>query len=256
MNPFQRAATCVLFVSAAAATPALAQGRAWLDVNVGVAAAGEDVYTDAAATPQIANGLASAEYQLPRDTSFDIGGGFMFHPRVGAGVSVVRARHEGPVALHLRLPDPDFPAFNAEDDAMTDIDLQRSETAINLQVMATVTPALAPLAVRVFGGPTYFRVRQDTVTDLFYVDGFTPQDVYFIEIVEYEFVEGDADDARSNGWGFHVGADVSFFFSEFVGVGGVFRYTRGELDALGMFNQQTQIKVGGVQAGGGLRLRF
>jgi hypothetical protein len=112
--------------------------------------------------------------------------------------------------------------------------------------------------LRAFGGPTWFRMRQDAVTDLTY------NQFYFIhsrtnvaELTDYEFERIDG-----SGWGFHAGADGSFFFTRVLGVGGFARYSRGSIDlentVARAFGQRELVAVtaGGVQVGGGLRLKF
>jgi hypothetical protein len=70
------------------------------------------------------------------------------------------------------------------------------------------------------------------------------------------------EEVEANGWGFHGGVDVRYFFTERLGVGGIFRFSRGEVEIPGMFGTADDppppldIKVGGVQFGGGLRVRF
>ena len=77
------------------------------------------------------------------------------------------------------------------------------------------------------------------------------------ELTEYELER-----VQGSGWGFHAGADGSVFFTRIIGVGGFARYGRGTIDlentvarALGQ-HTVVGVKAGGVQVGGGLRLKF
>jgi hypothetical protein len=59
--------------------------------------------------------------------------------------------------------------------------------------------------------------------------------------------------------GYHVGGDVRYFFTTHVGVGGVVRFTAADVELTGTLFKPagtTTVKAGGLQAGGGLRLRF
>jgi hypothetical protein len=57
--------------------------------------------------------------------------------------------------------------------------------------------------------------------------------------------------------GFHVGIDVSGFFSRYVGVGGTVRFSRGRASVRDpLTNEEIELKVGQPELGGGLRLRF
>jgi hypothetical protein len=62
---------------------------------------------------------------------------------------------------------------------------------------------------------------------------------------------------EATGWGFHVGADVSWFYTPALGVGVVGRYSRGTVAARDpLSGLDTDLDVGGFQVGGGVRVRF
>jgi hypothetical protein len=135
--------------------------------------------------------------------------------------------------------------------------MQRIERSLNMQVML-VALRTKHFCLRAFGGPSYFRIEQDSVTDIAYNQFYfvhSPANV--VELTEYEFER-----IAGSGWGFHGGADGSVFFTRIIGVGGFARYGRGAIDlentvarALGQ-HTVVGVKAGGVQVGGGLRLRF
>ncbi len=62
--------------------------------------------------------------------------------------------------------------------------------------------------------------------------------------------------SEGTGWGYHLGADFSVFFSRVVGIGGFARYSAAEVEQVDLGNTTVKNKAGGFQAGGGLRLRF
>jgi hypothetical protein len=75
-----------------------------------------------------------------------------------------------------------------------------------------------------------------------------------VDIVSY-----DTKKFEGTGWGFHVGADLSGCFTRVFGLGAFVRYSRGEVeveDTPVLVNEPWEVKVGGFQAGGGIRLRF
>ena len=53
--------------------------------------------------------------------------------------------------------------------------------------------------------------------------------------------------------GFNIGADIAVYFSRWVGVGGLIRFSRSEVD---LGDGPTTIAVGGLHTAAGLRLRF
>jgi hypothetical protein len=70
-------------------------------------------------------------------------------------------------------------------------------------------------------------------------------------------VGSDARVVEGTGWGFHAGADVGYFFSRYAGVGGTVRFSRGSVEmAEPLSEKPAKMTTGGMQFGGGLRLRF
>jgi hypothetical protein len=197
--------------------------------------------------------LASAYPKPSTGVDFDFGGGYMFTAQVGVGVSFTGTAHEDGAGLGVTVPHPYF--FNASDtDGVPTSDkLLRTEGATHVQVML-VPMHSANLRLRVFGGPSYFRYKADMVQDVEYSQlAFPFSRANAVVITGY-----NAEKAEGTGWGFHGGADVSWFFSRIVGLGGFARYSRGSvsLDREPLSEAQQDIRVGGLQSGGGVRLRF
>lgn len=258
------AASLFLFAASSSAQTGSAIGapptfeRGWIDVNIGVAVAAEDTFSmkaDGFLFDEPAN--FGAAYSLPRGAEFDFGGGFMFNPVVGVGVSFTGTAHEDLAVLSAHIPHPIIANVYADDTAQTDQVLQRIESGVNVQAMivAAQTPRFR---FRVFGGPTYFRVQQDAVTDIRYDQAF----LFLLPVNAIEITEFDHRRIEGTGWGFHGGADASFFFTRVVGVGGIARFSHGSVDlentldtAIGG-DSVVNVKAGGFQVGGGLRLKF
>lgn len=224
--------------------------KGWIDVNFGVAQAAEDAYTSAKSDVVFQETRAGAvAYAWPRGADFDFGGGYMFHPRVGVGISFSGTAHKSIAGLAITVPHPTQFNRAASDADVTAGELTRAEGGVNIQVMlvAAETPRLR---LRVFGGPTHFRAKQDTVTIIRYDQVYNLLGFNSINITTYDSAEHEA-----SGWGAHGGFDVSYFFSRVVGIGGIVRVSRGAVD-LDDYGGVSNVKVGGVQYGGGLRLRF
>jgi hypothetical protein len=230
-------------------TAPTAWDKGWVDVNFGVAVAAEKEYSsDFVFTRSLETGVGLALYTLPTGASFDFGGGYMFTRYLGAGISFGGTAHEDTVGLGLSVPHPNFFDEDGLDVEVTDKPLMRIEGARHIQLMAV--PWQTPrLRLRVFGGPTYFLVKQDTITNIRYTQT-TLGRINLVNITSY-----DSQTSEGSGWGAHVGADFSLFFTRVVGVGGGVRISRGtvQFEDYGGFDDR---KVGGVQASGGLRLKF
>ena len=57
-------------------------------------------------------------------------------------------------------------------------------------------------------------------------------------------------------FGYHAGADVSYFFNQSVGVGGGARYSRATIKFSEDAGATTDGVAGGIEAAAGLRFRF
>lgn len=240
----------VLLVFSSAAS---AQGEnGWVDVNFGAAKAAQDTYgTDTQRIVFSETASFGADYFFPRGASFDFGGGYMFTPVVGVGVSFSGTAHSDTPLLSIRIPHPNFFNAFASDAGEGDTSLDRVEGVFHIQAMINALPDSQKLRVRLFVGPSHFRVTQDTVRDIRYSQVFGILNTSnTVDITDYTFNE-----AEGTGWGFHAGGDVAYFFTRVVGVGGFLRVSRATVD-LEDFSGSSEVKAGGVQFGGGLRLKF
>jgi hypothetical protein len=248
-----------LLAIALAETPSFAQSfeRGWIDVNFGVPAAedtfrmqGSDIRFGERATFGI-------DYSLPTGAAFDFGGGFMIIPMLGVGINFSGTAHEDQAELSARIPHPIIANAHATGVAPTDVKLGRTEGGVNIQAMF-VPLQTGRLRVRVFGGPTYFRVKQDVVDTIQYFQVWT----LLPTTNNVDVTSFDGEEIEEQGWGFHAGGDVSMFFNRIIGIGSFARFSRANIDlpntiAITSVDADTvRIKAGGFQVGGGLRLRF
>lgn len=237
----------------ASVVPAAAQdaAKAWIDVNFGTATASEDEYSSTRVIVVDSEaGAGSVVYGLPRGASFDVGGGYMFHPRVGLGVSLAGTAHEDSAGLGISIPHPIYFDASAVDATETDGVLTRAEGVWHLHAMfvAVDTPRVR---VRMFGGPSYFRAEQDVVSAISYDQVFQ----VFGRGNEVNITSYRTESSVGTAWGAHVGVDVSVFFNRVFGLGAMFRVSRATTD-IDDYGGEHAVKVGGVQLGGGLRFRF
>lgn len=243
----------MLSMIAVLATPAYAQNmeRFWVDVNLGFAVAAESEVTDVRAVPfRGETATFTKEYSLPVGGSFDVGGGYMFLPQLGAGVNFARVGHSDPATVTASIPNPALFNTFAVDSFVTD-DLSRSEGALHLQVLWKFD--FAPVDIRVFGGPSYFNITQDTILSAQFTETFNV--VTFAHAIDITSVT--TSEVEGSGWGFNVGGDVRYFFNSMVGIGVFARYSKATVDVpVDPSIDLTELNAGGFQAGGGLRLKF
>jgi hypothetical protein len=248
------ALTVVLFSS----SPALAQdapSHGWLDVKFISMRSTQDQQTHTLAVPlfrEIAS-AAAAYPALPSVMGAGLEGGVQFHPRFGVGVHFDFVNYESTVGLAVRIPHPTlFNRFGTDADVTTTA-LNRRDRGFD--VFATyIAPTPDQWRVRFFGGPTYFTVSQEMVDLIRYeqvFNVFTGANLVDITTFDQREVSGST-------WGFNAGADVAYFFSRHVGVGGVIRVNRGTvtIDEEPLSVDTAELSAGHITFGGGLRLRF
>ncbi len=241
-------AACLLV----AGTVSAQDQKIWVDVNVGAAAAAERRYeTSRTVTLFQEPATFSAEYNTPRGTAFDLGGGYMLTPVLGFGVSVAGFAHEEAPVVSITIPHPNFFNARATDTSQGETALKVSETAVNLHVLANLMPLAERLRLRAYAGPSRIAVRRDTIDDIEYSQAFALFSTFnVVAVTSYDFAEKE-----QSAWGFHAGADLSYFFTPAIGVGGFVRIIRATID-IDDFSGTRELKAGGTQYGGGLRLRF
>lgn len=232
----------------AAAQPAQ---RGWIDVNLGVAVAAEKSYSVTNDLPLYGERARfQADYEFPTGANFDFGGGFLFSKAFGVGISFSGTAHKAPATVSATIPHPRFFNALATGTAETE-DIQKAEGAVHLQGVFVI-PTSDNIRFRLFAGPSYFRVTQDTIDDIRYNQVFSVfNSGNSVTITGSPFSESEA-----TAWGFHLGGDFAVFFNRVVGIGGFARYSRAEVEQTDLGGLVVNNKAGGLQAGGGLRLRF
>ena len=223
------------------------QTRGYISVNGGyqINAAGS-VSANATVDENGETRQTNAIYTLKNGFSFDVAGGALVWRQLGVGVGVTRFSHTTSATVNVSSPHPFF--FSTPRTASGEVTgLTREELAFHIQVRG-VFPVNDRLQVMVFGGPSFFQVKQGAINTVNLGEAYPYDTVSFGSVSQVS--------ATQSKMGFNGGADVAFFFTPNIGVGGSFQFSRAtvELPLLGGSTQSVQ--AGGVQAGGGLRLRF
>ena len=194
------------------------------------------------------SGTFSTDYTVKSGPALNVSAGVNLWRSLGVGVGVTRYSKETPVAFTASVPHPFF--FNRPRSVSADIGgLDREELAVHVQARGTFFPSPRLQAV-VFAGPSFFKVKQGIVTD-FEITETYPYDTA-------TFSRGISRTADESKVGFNVGADVGYFFTRQVGVGGTVQFARTTIETPGSGSAggTLELKAGGVQAGAGVRFRF
>lgn len=220
--------------------------RGSLHINGGLQLTAND-FTDGAVKREHAeDGRFDADYVVKGGPSFDVAVGGTLWRRLSLGVGVSRFTVSTPASVSASLPHPFF--FNQHRPLSGDATgLTREELAVHLQI-GGVFPVSTRLQVTVFGGPSFFQVKQDIVTDFTYTNNYPYN--------EAQFAAATTTSASASKMGFNAGGDVAFFFTRNVGLGATAQFSGVTVALLAAGGASQDVKVGGVKVGGGLRLRF
>jgi hypothetical protein len=204
-------------------------------------------FTNGAVKQQNAeNGRFDTNYGVKAGPAFDVAGGGVFWRTLAVGVEVSRFSIATPASLSATIPHPFF--FDRPRSISGDVaGLKREEMAVHVQARLGF-PVGTRFQLTVFGGPSFFQVKQGMVTDYTYTDSY-PYDVA-------QFSAATTTNASVSKIGFIVGGDFAFFFTKQVGVGVTVQFAGTTVVLPGAGGGTQTVNVGGTNAGGGLRLRF
>jgi len=169
---------------------------------------------------------------------FDASGGYHFaeHMAVGAGIWLGHAKSA--VAGSAILPDPVFFGRYTTVTPTPPSDLSQGTFGLNFQFIYTV-PVNNRIDFALFGGPTLLHVSQDVGS------------ITVSPTTQTAAMSSESQSATTMKAG-NVGLDITYKLAEEYGIGFFIRYAGGEVDLPAVSN----LKVGGLQFGGGVRFRF
>lgn len=229
--------------------------RGWVDLSYVSATPLEtgQTYTFNTRLFQEPASLTAVYPELPRVQGLLSGAGVRIAGGFGAGVLFTRLNYEFNADLEARIPHPNLFNRIGTGTGVTVDPLERSDKSLDLSV-AYQPPTSDVWRIRLFAGPTYFKVKQDFVEDIRYTQVFN--NVTGANTITITGYQGETVDDST--WGFHAGADVAYFFSRYFGVGAGLRFNRGtvKIDHEPMSEVATEMKVGSAILGAGLRVRF
>lgn len=163
-----------------------------------------------------------------------------------AGVAVSYFSRDDGAGVRAALPHPFF--FNRPRTVSgTPGGLERRETGVHV-LFGWLLPGTDRVDVMLTAGPSVFQIEQDLVERVAYSHSYPYDDAVFTGVTTTRSSE--------NAVGFNAGADVSFRLTANVGVGLLIRYSHATSDGFSAAGAPVSVDVGGLHAGGGLRLAF
>ena len=182
-------------------------------------------------------GSVTANQTVGSGFVFDVTGGRRFWRSLGVAVGVSTFTGSGSAAAIAAIPNPLFFGKHTLK-TFTDADygdLKQSTVAINFQIvwMKALTDRLD---LSIFAGPSVMRVKQELASGT-------------AELNSVAAISSESKTTARAGTG---GVDLTYRLNDRYGIGGFVRYAGGEAE----FEAVPKLKVGGAQAGGGIRIRF
>ena len=246
------AAVLSIIMLAVVVRPALAQtgaARGALSINGGLQTATSDFSESVRFGHDLfgpEQGTLDTRYPGSDDALFDIGGSVRVWRNLAVGANVSWLTRESDADVAGQLPHP-FWFDRPRSVSGTAPGLARTETAVHLQAL-WVIPVGRSFAFTLFGGPTWFNATQDLASDI------TFDQAYPFDVATYS--GANMGERSASAIGAHAGADVAYYFSDRIGVGGMVRFSRGSVKLDSADGGTVASDVGGVHTCGGLRIRF
>jgi hypothetical protein len=236
----------VLTLPSAAAAQSAWPGRVVVSVNGGVQSSSR-TFSDRITFPlYLEEASINVDYAVESAALFDGGAIVRLWGNLGAGVAVSRFTDDRAAMIEGTLPHP-F-QFNQPRSIEGEApNMRRRETSTHLQFAWMAAPTNRVRFV-LSGGPSWINVEQGLVTDVRYTEAYPFDEAIFSS------TERIID--KESAVGFNVGADVMWVFSKNLGVGGIIRFSRATTTVSPAAGRSIEIEVGGLQAGGGIRVLF
>lgn len=242
-------AAIALLVAAPAAAqtaPPPAAPKVMISVNGGAQVSSHKFTQTSTLRVNQEDGSVEADYTSKGAPLFDVGGGVKLQDRLWVTVAFSSFSKKSGADVSARIPHPlVFNQLRSVDGTISGV--THKETAVHADAMWTL-PVPGKLNVGVFAGPTFFSVGQDLVSSVAYTETY-PFD-------SATFTGAPTTRGKKSVVGFNAGADVSMFLTERLGVGGLVRFSGATAKIGTPLGGSVSVKAGGLEVGGGIRLRF
>jgi hypothetical protein len=231
------------------------EGRGYFHVSFG-GQPGDQSFSDSSTfTYILERGAVGAGHSVGGGTLFDVAGGARVWRNVGIGLAYSTVSNKNDAVVSVRVPHPIIFGQSREA-SVTASDIEHSENVVHLQFL-WMLPFRDKFQLAFMVGPSFFTVRQEVATVR------APQDIRDVApFTTVTITNVTVTDTKDSPVGVNVGIDGTYLIRPMagitIGVGGFLRYAGASLDlpvAEGV-TRDDDLKAGGFQAAGGLRIRF
>ena len=249
-RPLSIVVLCVLSVAGSLASDsAMAQERFRISVNAASQSTTTTITEEQNFQQYFEQGSFRFERTTPQDVVYDGSVTVRVWRGLHAGMAVSIFDNSGSGAIEGRVPHP--LQFNRTRITTSDLTgVRRTEIGQHITIGWNI-PATAGIDFTVFAGPSVFTTEQTLVTGL-----MLSLDKEVFPFDTLAFPGAQTETQRENVVGYNAGVDMTWRFTDHLGVGALFRYAAGKKDFTPTGGNPVQVEVGGLHAGGGLRLVF
>ncbi len=226
------------------------EDRVFVNVNFGYQnRAATDIATSKTSTIYDETATVSSTQTIESSGGmFDVAGGIRLFGNFGIGVGYNRLSREAAGTITAKVPHPLF--YDQPRTASAEIaNLKHQETALHLMGVF-VLPITNKFDVTLSAGPTFFNLEQQTISgDAQYSEAGAPYNSITLNSVTKVTT-------KEKKVGYNVGADLTVRITTNIGIGGFARYAAAKIEIVPSAGEALEVNVGGLQFGGGIRLRF
>jgi hypothetical protein len=237
-------AMCMLLCSAGRA---FAQGSPLDRVRIVIGAAGnEPLSTFAesfARTRNLESAPITADLTVSRSPVFDAGARIRFWRANSVGVVAFYGSGSAIGTVDAMLPHPFY--FNQPREVKGPVSVDRRVAGLHSELVHTFDISRS-VDLSAFGGPTFFWMKQDLVSDVAFTDSY-PYDTA-------EFKSAVVRSGKKSGVGANVGGDMTWHFSRVAGLAVQGRYVYSSVDVQIPDSSMVTVHASRIEVGAGLRL--
>ena len=235
----------VLGLTMAGAAPAAAQPRVEISANVGALSAESFTQSDTRSSNGGETETITVEHAAKTSLAFNAGAAVRLAGPFWVGVQYAMADPKPGASSEAVIPHPIL--FNAPRSVQGSLDgVSHNQQNIHVDLMYALP--VGAMDIKVMGGPTWFNLKQD------FVSAVSINETYPFDTAT--FASATTKRLSNSALGFNVGVDVSRSLTSHIGIGGLVRYSRADVKFDDASNRDQTVKAGGVEATGGIRLRF
>ena len=236
--------TTIVAVPAAAQTRS--EPRVEISANVGaLTGASEFSASDSFASNGGETETISVDHAAKTVLGFNVGGAVRMATQFWMGVQYAVADMKPRASIAASIPHPIL--FNAPRTVEGSVNgVAHKEQNVHVDLMYALP--VSGMDVKVMGGPTFFNLKQD------FVSAVSINETYPFDTAT--FAAATTKRESGSAVGFNAGVDISRALSSQVGLGGLIRYSRADVKLGGPNKGQHTVTAGGIEAAGGVRVRF